>query len=135
MPIRFELKGAAEFAKLLDALPPRVAAQQRKAFLQAAAQPMLDRARELVPVAPGKPDIKDDIGIGRNDIGQDDKETAIAIGPGKQHSWYGSFVELGTAHQAAQPFMRPAFDTEYKASLDIMSDEIWFALKHGIDIF
>jgi len=29
--------------------------------------------------------------------------------PGKQE-YYGTFVELGTKHQAAQPYLRPAVD-------------------------
>lgn len=45
---------------------------------------------------------------------------------------HNSFQEFGTAFHPAQAFMRPAFDAEVKSSLDILMDELWFALRRKL---
>lgn len=42
----------------------------------------------------------------------------VAVGP-SSHSFYGSFREFGTSHEAAQPWMRPAFDLSAPEALNI----------------
>lgn len=62
----------------------------------------------------------------------------LYLGP-TQAGWYGSFVELGTRARlnggvyagtmhpgtAPQPFLRPAFDAEAKATIDRLAPLIW----------
>lgn len=45
------------------------------------------------------------------------KEARAQIGPSKE-AFYGLFVEFGTVHAAARPFMRPAFDAKKKQAAD-----------------
>lgn len=47
----------------------------------------------------------------------------------KGDTFYGAFVEYGTSKMAAQPYMRPAFDTKAGEAERIIADE----LKAGID--
>lgn len=131
--LKFELQGASEFKRLLDELPGRASKQVQREILEHAAEPMRQDMEDTVAYEPGKPDIRDDMVISTA-RGQDSKETAVAVGPNRR-GFYGSFLEFGTAHMAAQPFARPAFDRNYGQALEIMRDEIWFALKHGIDRF
>jgi HK97 gp10 family phage protein len=48
--------------------------------------------------------------IGRQ-IKVSDSAYTVEIGPTKS-AYYGAFDELGTKHQPARPFMRPAFDSK-----------------------
>lgn len=58
-----------------------------------------------------------------------DEELAaeFEIGPTKE-AFYGRFVELGTIHAGAQPFMRPTYDQEKDAVVeevaDVLRDEL-----------
>lgn len=49
------------------------------------------------------------------------------IGPSRR-GFYGLFLELGTAHIVARPFLQPAFDSvadeAYQAIADVLRDEI-----------
>lgn len=133
MKFGFQLEGASEFAKLLEALPGRASKQVQREILEHAAEPMRKDMADTVAYEPGKPDIRDHMATATA-RGEDANETAVAVGPTKE-GFYGSFLELGTAHMAPQPFARPAFDRNVDGSLEIIGDEIWFALKHGIDRF
>ena len=42
----------------------------------------------------------------------------------KSDPFYGLFQEFGTAKQAAQPFMRPAFDQTKESALKVMQDTL-----------
>jgi HK97 gp10 family phage protein len=39
----------------------------------------------------------------------------VELGPTKPRGWYGHFVEGGTDHSAAQPYVAPALDAGQKA--------------------
>lgn len=77
----------------------------------------------MAPHAPGKPDLRDTISVS-GARGTDSNEIAVAIGPSRA-GFYGSFQELGTKHHAAQPFARPAFDSQGPTSLQIIASAIW----------
>jgi len=57
------------------------------------------------PVRSGK--LRGNIGIWKSTV--DETKASVPVGPGRD-AFYGLFLELGTVHQAAQPFMRPAVD-------------------------
>jgi HK97 gp10 family phage protein len=52
----------------------------------------------------------------------------IKIAPGK-NEFYGTFVELGTSKQKAQPYMRPAVDENQHEIAKAINDEVIRALK------
>ncbi len=39
--------------------------------------------------------------------------------------FYGGFVELGTKHQPARPFLRPALDESDNAAVDATAKDLW----------
>lgn len=54
--------------------------------------------------------LKDNIKVG--DIRENERGRSIVFGPGKgdiSASYYGKFIEYGTSHQPAYPFLRPAY--------------------------
>ena len=51
------------------------------------------------------------------------------LGAGGRH---GHLLEFGTAHSAAQPFMRPAWDQDHKALLERLKVEIWTEIKKSM---
>lgn len=49
-----------------------------------------------------------------------------------EDAYYGKFVEFGTAYQAAQPFLRPAFDTQKEAFIEAMRVELWNLIEQAV---
>lgn len=60
-----------------------------------------DRAKDEVPIDHG--DLRDNI----QNFGVDESNKEVQVGVTLE---YGKFVELGTVHQAPQPFLRPALE-------------------------
>lgn len=59
-----------------------------------------------------------------------DPETDFAVKIGaERHFFYGLFAEIGSAHQAARPWLRPAFDSLAGQSLGIIGRELWSAVR------
>lgn len=52
-----------------------------------------------------------------------------AIGPDKQHDWYAKFSELGTAHQTADPWMRPALNDTADEAQRAVGDQLWDTIE------
>jgi HK97 gp10 family phage protein len=137
--IRFE--GGEELARTLNALPEQLTRKIVVDALLEAGQPMRRTMGQLAPREPGAPDLADNIGInsisrigqteGGRWRGREDQEHAVAIGPTKDF-FYGLYQEYGTIHHGAQPFARPAFDSESNGALTILADELWWAIRRGI---
>lgn len=130
--------GGKELASALRTLPDALSRQILLGALTEAAEPMRQRMSQLAPREPGKPDIADNIGISvANRLGDIDggrwearseDEHAVAVGPTKNF-FYGIFLEYGTVKMRAQPFMRPAFDTEAPRALSQIGNRIWAAIR------
>ena len=91
--------------------------------LLAAAEPIRDEARALAPVSEGSGGhlafgIK--IRLMKNTA---EGRERVRIGV-KEGLWYGVFPEYGTSRMAAQPFMRPAVDSQRGEALRILKDEL-----------
>ena len=82
--------------------------------LKAGAKPIIDKAKQLVPVKTGK--LKASIGVkpklSPRQKGLHRKESPVEmfVGPGGKGAKHANLLEFGTVKQAAQPFMRPAWD-------------------------
>lgn len=127
MGIRVE--GGQRLAQALRALPLRVGRSVLREALYEAAEPMRQRASDLAPVAPGAPDLAQNIGISNakaETIGE--QVAAVAVGPTKGF-FYGFYQEYGTRHHGAQPFLRPAFDTQAEQSIAKLQQTLWRALS------
>lgn len=132
--ITVKLEGASELLAKLDQLSTRVSKQAQREMLRNAAEPIRREMSALAPRGdPATPNLHDEIVVS-NAQGQDSQEVAMAVGPSRE-GFYGSFQEFGTSRHPAQPFARPAFDKRVPDALDVLADEIWFALRHGVDHF
>jgi HK97 gp10 family phage protein len=120
--------------KEIEAALHKVSTELQKTILAealvAAAQPIRDEAESTVVRRTGK--------LARN-IVIDTKGTKKATARGvisarvmprrtkkgaEDDAFYGSFVELGTSKMAAQPFLRPAFDSKRVESLEAAAETI-----------
>lgn len=65
----------------------------------------------------------------KNGVFKSQRSTSIviAMGPGAGFGTleYATFVEFGTIDTAADPFMRPAWDSEAQRALDYVQDNLW----------
>ncbi len=116
---------------LSDELKPAVLFEA----LEQAGEPMRARMAQLAPRGDQAPHMADNIGISRlrrvDGVTLHDDEVAVAIGPTKGF-FYGYFQERGTIHHAAQPFVRPAFDSERDHALNAIARELWAALQRAL---
>lgn len=129
------LTGFAEMAKKLREFGPKVGRKHLRAATSKGAAVIRKKARELAPV---------DTGEMRKDIQQKRVKTegdhiasfSVYTRSGKRSrlsgkarnvdkdSFYWKFQEFGTAKMPAQPFMRPAFESEKENAVDEIGAEL-----------
>lgn len=123
------IEGGAELVATLNTLTARVQKNVLRQALENAAEPIRRRMSQMAPRAPGLPDLADNIAISPSRLkGADNAQAAaVAIGPGKDF-FYGFYQEYGTVHNAAHPFMRPAFDSGASRAIADITRELWTVL-------
>ncbi len=128
MRIDFDIQGAAEMERLLLELGPAVASRVGDQALVAAAKPIMEEMRRTVAIGKGQgPHLRDAIKVAV--VKQADGPERIAlIGFDRKVAFRAHFLEYGTAHSSAKPFMRPALDSKVQEALDEMGK----ALARGI---
>lgn len=119
------IRGARELEDLLKALGPRIARKVGDRALRAAARPVLAEAKRLVHVQSG--DLRRSLTVRTGRVTKE-SERAVYIGSAG-FGWRAHFLEFGTSHSPAYPFLRPAMDTQARAAIDKMGQ----VLGDGID--
>lgn len=149
MRIAVSLQGSADLQKRLLELPKSLSMSVQRQALIAGAEPIRAHAASLAPrdEQAGPPHLADHIVVGvqsarkLRSAGLSAAEEDIAasgltveVGPALQPSdhFYGYFQEFGTVHHPAQPFMRPAFDTQARASLNLVLASLWAAIRKAL---
>ena len=100
------IEGADEVIELLEEMG--VAASEILAqAAEAAGRIVLEDAKNRCPVDTGA--LKASLHIEPSKSKKPDIKQEVKVLPGKKE-YYGTFVELGTSRQAAQPYLRPAVD-------------------------
>jgi len=109
---------ARELGRMLGKIPEGFDSKFMTGLLRFSAKPLVKAAQNKAPL---------DTGVLSASLGpvslRRARTASLIVGPrakGKfkvvkneptnRSGWYGSFVEFGTVHQKAQPFMRPAWD-------------------------
>lgn len=130
MKFSLHIEGGDELARTLASLPDAVSRKVQLEALKKAAEPMRRAMAARAPRGDTPPHIADNIivAVARRRAETEDGNATVAIGPRRGFA-YGLPLELGTRHTAAQPFARPAFDTEAPSSLGIVGQELWEALQ------
>lgn len=135
----------AELAKLLQELPANFVAQDVKKAMRVSWTKIYNAARELVPVDTGRTRELISIRVGYSKKRQEifaivgikriTKKQRYAIREKKVQrkisqttleydAYYSIFVEFGTEHQKAQPFMRPAFDQHFREAFSEFGGQV-----------
>lgn len=136
MKPHFTATGMEELKRKIAGLPTAVSRKVQLQALRAGAEPIRSMASTLAPRGDDAPHMADNIVIvtptARASEANGLFDTAVVwIGP-LARFFYGYFQEFGTAFHPAQPFMRPAFDTQGRVSLRIIAAEAWAALKRYV---
>lgn len=105
MSVTAQVTGLADLTKALAEIDSESKRNIIPATLREIAKPVLERAKQLVPVRTGK--LRDSL---RMSTGGPKKsgEARINILANSRKTPYWHQVEFGNVHQAAQPFLRPA---------------------------
>lgn len=96
--------------------------------LRAGAEPIRARAEQLAPDDPTTPGsrIKEGMMITVSD--QTATGAVAKIGPART-AFFAKFHELGSSHQSARPFLRPAFDEKQDEALQLVGEELAEQIK------
>jgi HK97 gp10 family phage protein len=131
--IEVKVEGLREVMSALRELPNATAKNVMKRVLLQRAQPVAEAARALVPVFEGH--LQHSINVsdrltrrqkGRHrKIDRDDVE--VFVGPGTDPAAH--LNEFGSSHQAAHPFMRPAWDQTKDDLLEGVADDMWAEIE------
>lgn len=132
------LTGFKELAEKLKQLGPRVAKNGLRAAVSSGAAVIRNEARSRAPVDTGE--MRKDIHIKREKDARGGETVAakysVFVLSGKKsrisgkarnvdkNSYYWRFVELGTSKMAAQPFMRPAFESKKEAAVEAIGKKL-----------
>ncbi len=131
-----ELTGAKELARLLKQMPDKMRGQVLRQAVRAASKPAMSRARALVPV--NKIEALHKTYKGRvvapgfaqrsitavTEVGKSKLTSWVRIGVKREAFYATQFVELGTSHQAKQPWLGPAFEASQSEMLSAIVSHI-----------
>ena len=126
-----KVEGLRELDRALGQLPKSTGKAVLRRTLTKAGQPIADAAEAKVPVLTGALQIS--IGVGtkltrrqsklHRKLFKSDKASAeVFVGAGGLAQ--ATQVEFGNEHQAAEPYMRPAWDGNKDKALDIIATEL-----------
>lgn len=133
--IRAEVIGARELDRALEQLPRSTKKSVLRRALQKAAKPTAEAAEALAPVgSTGNLKVSIEVGTKLNDSQAKDRESTpdsveIFVGASWPTGAHAHLLEFGTVKMAAQPFLRPAWDSTKDRFIEIMRAELWAAIS------
>ena len=127
-----EVFGGKELERALKQLPKATAKNVLRRALRNAAKPTVAAAEAMVPVGPtgnlkASISINTRLKVSQRTGGRTDG-VEIFIGASSPPGYHAHLIEFGTVQMAAQPFMRPAWDSTQQEVLASISDEVWKSL-------
>ncbi|RRH71997.1 HK97 gp10 family phage protein [Falsigemmobacter faecalis] len=134
MKITIRTKGFKEIEQALKGIEKKATAKvvMRRSLIKAA-KPVADKAQAMAPKGP-KPELSPSVGVStklskrqkklhRKAFRSDKASVEVFVGAGPLSSAHNQ--EFGNENHVAQPFLRPAWDAEGRATLDRLGDEMW----------
>ncbi len=134
MDIKVNIEGLKGVEDALAQAGPKLAKRAMRKGLTAGADPLLAAAKAKAPVLKkGTPqrrpgELRDSI-VKKVKLSPKEESGVVVIGPeykkseGRQSpGLYGMFVEFGSIHGPAQPYLRPGFDEANKQALGAFTD-------------
>jgi HK97 gp10 family phage protein len=113
MEFKAEVKGLSKLEENLRALPDNLARKAVKAAVKDGGDVIQNEMVRLAPRNTGFLASHIVVQVKMDKFG----EAVAKIGPAKDAFW-GGFNEFGTRFMRAQPFMRPAFDLQWRVALE-----------------
>lgn len=128
---QFRLDGLKDLDRNLKQLPRAMAKATWRRILKKAAMPVKSDAEANAPVGPTG-NLASSIAVGtrlnasqKRMVGTEPDAVTLYIGTTWPTGAHGHLQEFGTAHHAAQPFLRPAWDRNRMQVLASISDDAW----------
>lgn len=119
-----DVQGLQELLKKLDDLDSLVTSKKLIVrALREGAEPIRLRAQELAPDDPTTPGSRVKEAMVTVVTEQTGTGAIALIGPARK-AFFGQFAEFGTAHQSAEPFLRPAYDEQLATAVQIIGDSL-----------
>lgn len=131
----FQFSGFKDLFRAIDHLPEVVKKIELEPILVRSLEPMAEYARVMAPDDPATPppyDLKTSIAVGtrqrsgraRSDRALGKYDARAYMGPTKFGYPQAIMMEFGTIDDVAQPYMRPAWDSEKQTALKIISRDL-----------
>ena len=142
MDVTVKIEGLEELRRALQEAGPKLAKRAMRKALRKGAEVFVEAAKSRAPVLKeGTPqrrpgELRDSIDASIKLSTKEEKGVAH-IGPksekgkgSQQPGVYGMFVEFGSVHGPAQPYMRPAFEGSRERALEVVQNEI----RDGLEV-
>jgi HK97 gp10 family phage protein len=129
--MNFELQGVSEVIRNLAKVDKNLPRAVQLRALRMAAEPMRVTATQLCPRSNLTKEHMQDHIIVEPVAATALEEAAVELGPEKRF-FYANWIENGTSHSRAQPFMRPAFDQNLDVSMRLLGQLLWIAMTQGL---
>jgi HK97 gp10 family phage protein len=120
--LTFKMEGLKELDRLLGELPKATGKNVLKRTLTRAAEPIRSMAERLAPKATGrlKRGIVVSSTLSKRQRSQHQKKALVEVYVGAEPLAQSTLQEFGTHNQPPQPFLRPAWDANKEAALEII---------------
>lgn len=136
MANRFRIDGLRETERALSELPRATAKNVTRRVLRRRAQPIERAAAANAPTLSGalKEDVKTGTKLSRRQaamnrrLGRSEVEVHVGVADPA-----GVQTEFGNEHQEAQPWLRPAWDANWRGVLDGIADDLWDETRKAAD--
>lgn len=130
MGVDVEFKGMSELVERVQELGRKGSSLQSKALTEAA-QPILDEAVQTSAFKDISGRLRKNLKISRPKTKSNTKYVLVGIDKGDvSEVFYGKFIEFGSSHQPAHPFLAPAYENNKQEAKEIIKK----VLKEGLGL-
>ena len=136
MAAKFKIEGLRETERALSSLPRATAKNVTRRVLRKRAKPIEQAAEANAPSLSGalKGDVKTGTRLNRRQSAMNRKmgksEVEVHVGVNDPA---GVQTEFGNEHQSADPWLRPAWDANWRGALDGIAADLWTETKKAAD--
>lgn len=131
----WHIEGLSELQEALSELSKTTSKNVLKRALTKAAEPIRDQANSAAPRLSGFLAASITIGttLSRRQKSQHTKESPVEVFVGPGPSAKSITQEFGAAHHRAQPYMRPAWDSNKRSALDTIAQDIKAEIDKAVE--
>jgi len=128
MASEIKIEGIPELLTAIRVKLGKAAERVENRGLRAAGEVIAEEMRSRVNVSTKRhTHIRDDIRV--TGVRRREGAKYVLVGPGKETGWRAHFLEFGTKHMHARPFIYPAFHAKRSQAMQIMAEEFRKGLR------